>query len=391
LYILDDLQWADESSLALLIHLANRIAQLPVVIIGTFRDGYSDSNPALIRTLEELVRMGVRPQKLGGLPTVAVAQMLRELSQREAPESLLSLIHEETQGNPFFVEEVYRHLVEDGKVFDAAGQFRTDVKIDEFDVPENVRLVINRRLERLDENEKRVLAAAAVIGRSFSFQLLTAISQIDVDELFTVIEKAQQMGIIIPSSEGPERPFTFTHELVRQTLLAGISAPRRARMHASVADAIELVDPDAVNERAGEIADHLIKAGSFADERKLVRSLTLTGNNSLEAAAFEEACSSFRTALSHRAAISAKERAELLARLGMAEAGLEQWDTALPNLRKSLEVYIGHGDRDMIGRIFSELTDALILAGRFPDAIETARPGLAHLGGEVSVDRVRLL
>jgi tetratricopeptide (TPR) repeat protein len=391
LYILDDLQWADESSLALLIHLANRIAQLPVVIIGTFRDGYSDSNPALIRTLEELVRMGVRPQKLGGLPTVAVAQMLRELSQREAPESLLSLIYEESQGNPFFVEEVFRHLVEGGKVFDAAGQFRTDIKIEEFDVPENVRLVINRRLERLDENEKRVLAAAAVIGRSFSFQLLTAISQIDVDELFTVIEKAQQMGIIIPSSEGPERPFTFTHELVRQTLLAGISAPRRARMHASVADAIELVYPDAVNERAGEIADHLIKAGSFADERKLVRNLTLAGNSALDAAAFEEARSSFLTALSHQAAISAKERAELLARLGMAEAGLELWEEALPNLRKSLEVYIGLGDRGMIGRIFSELTDALILAGRFPDAIETARPGLAHLGGEVSVDRVRLL
>src|SRR5713226_2300428 len=391
LYILDDLQWADESSLALLIHLASRIAQLPVVIIVTYRDGYLDTNPALVRTLEELVRMGVRPQKLAGLSTVAVAQMLRELSQREAPESLLSLIHEETQGNPFFVEEVYRHLVEEGKVFDAAGQFRTDIKIDEFDVPENVRLVINRRLERLDENEKRVLAAAAVIGRSFSFQLLTAISQIDVDELFTVVEKAQQMGIIIPSSEGPERPFTFTHELVRQTLLAGISAPRRQQLHAAVAEAIERLNPDAVDERAGEIADNLIKAGSFVDRQMLVRWLTLAGNSALDAAAFEEARSSFRTALSHQAAISAKERAELLARLGMAEAGLEQWDTALPNLRKSLEVYIEHGDRDMIGRSFSELTDALILAGRFPDAIETARRGLAHLGREVSVDRVRLL
>jgi predicted ATPase len=358
LYILDDLQWADESSLALLIHLANRIAQLPVVIIGTYRDGYSETNPALVRTLEELVRMGVRPQKLGGLSTVAVAQMLRELSQREAPESLLSLIYEESQGNPFFVEEVYRHLVEEGKVFDAADQFRTDITIDEFDVPENVRLIINRRLERLDENEKRVLAAAAVIGRSFSFQLLTAISQIDVDELFTAIEKAQQMGIIIPSSEGPERPFTFTHELVRQTLLAAISAPRRARMHASVADAIELVYPDAVNERAGEIADHLIKAGSFADEQKLVRNLTLAGNSALDAAAFEEPRASFRTVLSHQAAISAKERAERLASLGMAEAGLEPWDTALANLHKSLEVYIGLGDRDMIGRSFSELTDS---------------------------------
>ena len=172
LYILDDLHWADESTLALLIHLANRVAQLPVVIIGTYRDGYSENNPALVRTLEELIRMGIRPLKLGGLSKDAIAQMLHGLSQRQAPESLVSLIFEESQGNPFFVEEVYRHLVEEGKVFDAAGQFRTDIEIDEIDVPENVRLIIGRRLERLDENEKRVLAAAAVIGRSFSFQLL---------------------------------------------------------------------------------------------------------------------------------------------------------------------------------------------------------------------------
>jgi hypothetical protein len=216
LLVLEDLHWADESTLALLIHLANRIAQLPVVIVGTYRSGYSDDNPALVRTLEELIRIGVRPLKLSGLSKDAVAQMLRGLSQHQAPESLLSAIFEESQGYPFFVEEVYRHLIEEGKVFDAAGQFRTDIKIDEIDVPENVRLIISRRLERLDENEKRALAAAAVIGRSFSFQLLTAISRIDVDDLFTVIEKAQQMGIIVPSSEGPERPFTFRHELVRR-------------------------------------------------------------------------------------------------------------------------------------------------------------------------------
>src|ERR1700730_11288999 len=119
LYIVEDLHWADESTLALLIHLANRVAQLPVVIIGTYRGGYSDDNPALVRTLEELIRMGVRPLKLGGLSKDATAQMLRELSQRQAaPESLLSAIFEESQGYPFFVEEVYRHLVEEGKLFD---------------------------------------------------------------------------------------------------------------------------------------------------------------------------------------------------------------------------------------------------------------------------------
>ena len=97
------------------------------------------------------------------------------------------------------------------------------------------------------------------------------------------------MGIILPSAEGPERPFTFSHELVRQTLLAGISAPRQQRLHAGVAGAIERLYRSAVNERAGDIADHLLKAGSFGDERRLVHYLTLAGRGALEAAAFEEA------------------------------------------------------------------------------------------------------
>ena len=75
------------------------------------------------------------------------------------------------------------------------------------------------------------------------------------------------MGIIVASAEGPERPFTFGHELVRQTLLGGISAPRQQQLHAGVAEAIERLYPGAINERAGEIADHLLKAGSFADDR----------------------------------------------------------------------------------------------------------------------------
>ena len=76
LYLLEDLHWADESSLTLLIHLANRVAQLPIVIIGTYRDGDANINPALVRTLEELIRIGVRPSKLGGLSKDAVALML---------------------------------------------------------------------------------------------------------------------------------------------------------------------------------------------------------------------------------------------------------------------------------------------------------------------------
>ena len=390
-FVLEDLHWADESTLALLNHLANRVAQLPVVIIGTYRDSFSENNSALTRTLEELIRLGTRPLKLGGLSKDAVAQMLHGLSQRQAPESLVSLIFDESQGNPFFVEEMYRHLIEEGKVFDAAGQFRTDIKIDEIDVPENVRLVIGRRLERFDENEKRALAAAAVIGRSFSFQLLTWISQIDVDELFTVIERAQQMGIIVPSAEGPERPFTFAHELVRQTLLAGISAPRQQQLHAGVADAIERLYPGAVNERAGDIADHLLKAGSFGDDRRLVRYLTVAGKSALDAAAFEEAGRSFRSTLSHLTDVDVRERADLLVNIANAERGLERWDIAFANLKEALEMYITLGDRDMIARSCTELAAVFVWEGRLEEATETARRGLSYLDADVSANRARLL
>jgi tetratricopeptide (TPR) repeat protein len=392
-YILEDLHWAHESTLALLVHLANRVAQIPVVIIGTYRDGYSESNPALTRTLEELIRLGIRPLKLNGLSKDGVAQMLHAVSGREVPESLTSLVFDESQGNPFFVEELYRHLVEEGKVFDAAGQFRTYITIDEIDVPENVRLIISRRLERFSENEQRVLAAAAVIGRSFSFQLLTGISQIDVDDLFTVIEKAQKMGIIIASAEGPERPYTFGHELVRQTLLAGISAPRQQRLHADVASAIERLYSDARGQsaHAGDIADHLLKAGLFADERRLVQYLTLAGKGALEAAAFEEAKRSFQSALSRLSAAEVKEKADLMCGIAFAERGLERWDVAFEMLDQALEIYMSIGDRKMIAKSCTELTSILVWRGHFQKAMDTARRGLSYLDADVTNDRARLL
>jgi tetratricopeptide (TPR) repeat protein len=391
LFVLEDLQWADESTLALLAHFTSRISELPVVIIGICRDLHSENNPALTRTLEELIRQGVRPLKLAALSKDTVAKMLLGLAKREVPESLVNLVFDQTEGNPFFVEELYRHMLEDGRLCDAAGQFRSDIDVEASGVPENVRLVIGRRLERLSESEKLVLAAAAVIGRSFSFQLLAAITQIDVDELFTVIEKAQRTGIIVSSAEGPERPFTFGHELTRQTLLASISAPRQERLHADVADAIERLYPGTVNERISDITDHLLKAGSFADPRRLIRCLTLAGKSALNSGAFEEARRSFRSALFRLGEVDAKERADLLADLAIAERGLEHWDRAFVNLAEALEIYISLGDQQMIAKSCIELPAVLGWADRSAEAPETAERRLAYIHEAASDDRARLL
>jgi tetratricopeptide (TPR) repeat protein len=391
LLVLDDLQWADESTLALLVHLARRVPQLRITIIGSYRDEYVESNPALIRSLEELIRLGFRPLKLSGLSHYDVAGMLTALSGRPAPAKLVNVVFEESQGNPFFVEEVYRHLLEEDRLFDPAGQFRSDIEIAEIDVPENVRLIIGRRLQRFDEDEKRILAAAAVIGRSFSFQLLAEVTNIDVDELFDVVEKAQRMAIIIASSEGPGTPFRFAHELVRQTILAGVAGPRLQLIHAAVAGAIERFYSETVEEYAGAIAHHLLKAGTFADRKALIHWLTRAGKGALEAAAFEEARSNFESALRLQDTADSRERADLLAYAAIAERGLERWDTALANLGEVLEINLRLGVRELTGKSFAELTDALIWAGRIHKAIEMAGRGLAYLDGDVSIHRVRLL
>lgn len=226
LLILEDLHWADDATLALLIHLANRIVQLPVVIIGTYRDGYSDSNPVLVRALDELIRLGIRPLKLGGLPKDAVAQMLNALSQQQAPENLVSVIFEGSQGNPFFVEELYRHLREDGRLFNSDGQFRTDIMIDEIDVPENVRLVIGRRLERLDENDRRVLAAAAVIGvLVFNFSMKSARSTLTSFSLLSRRPSRWESSSRAPRGQG-NRLASATNLSVRHYLPASPSHDR---------------------------------------------------------------------------------------------------------------------------------------------------------------------
>src|SRR5260370_3351716 len=170
------------------------------------------------------------------------------------------------------------------------------------------------------------------------------------------------MGIVVPNSEGPDRPFTFAHELVRQTLPTEISAPRRQQLHASVADAIERLHAGAAIERGGGIADHLRKAGSFGDDRRLVHYLTLAGKGALEAGAFEEGRLSCRSALSHLTDAHVRERADLLAELAIAEWGLEHWEVASTNLLEAFDIYITLGDREMTGKRGTELTAVFVSA-----------------------------
>jgi tetratricopeptide (TPR) repeat protein len=390
--LLDDLHWADETSLVLLFYLAQRIGRIPIVMVGTYRDTDLKGDSALVRTLEELNRIGIRTIKLQDLSEEEVARMLRNLSLRDPPQNLVKTIYEETQGNPFFVKELYRYLLEEGKIFDASGQFHSAVKIEEVEVPDKVRLVVGRRLERLGEVSKSVLTAAAVIGRSFSFKLLEALlNHLDADDLLTSIERAQQMGLVVSGSEGSEAPLWFTHEIVRQTLLAGISLARRQRLHLRIADALEKIRAHTLSEHAAEIAHHLVQGGSASDPQKTTHYLSLAGTSALDGAAYETALSNLQSAFSRVDENDPRQRAGLLYQMAIAERGLGRWGKAVLRWNESLALYTAIGDREAVGRISFRIAQGFIWAGRYEEAAEVADRGLAQLEGIVSRDRALLL
>ena len=127
---------------------------------------------------------------------------------------MVSEIYAETSGNPFFVEELFRHLEEEKRLYDAAGQFHSELKIGEQDAPPSVRLVVARRLERLSEPARKMLATAALIGRSFSREILRPAGHTDADSLLECIEESERAGLLtsvarVPGSDLRSRTNSF--------------------------------------------------------------------------------------------------------------------------------------------------------------------------------------
>jgi class 3 adenylate cyclase/tetratricopeptide (TPR) repeat protein len=391
-YVLDDLHWATEASMLLLQHIAQQLHEMPVLILGTYRDVELDVSRPLARALEELTRQRLAHRlPVKRLPEEGVSAMLRALSDQEPPKPLVDTIYSETEGNPFFVEEVFQHLAEEGKLFDAQGRWRSDLEVSELDVPEGVRLVVGRRLERVSDECRHALTTAAVVGRRFSFQLLEALGDVDADSLLDAIDEAERTQLITALEDGPEARFTFAHELIRQTLVSGLSLPRRQRMHLRVADAIEGTYARALEEHAADLAHHLHQAGAAADPAKTVRYLSMAGERALAAAAYEDALRFYENALSLQPADDRKGRADVQFKRGLALRSLGRWDEALADWREALATYEELGDTEAVGRISSHITGQLLAGARYPEALEISRRGLIALGERVSANRCRLL
>jgi tetratricopeptide (TPR) repeat protein len=388
--VFDDLHWADEPTLLLLEHLAERLPEMPALVVGTYRDTEVTPGHPLARTFDALTRRSLaRRISLRRLAQDGVAGMLLALSGQEPPKSLVDA---GTDGNPFFVEEVFKHLVEEGRLLGPDGRFRPEVAIGELDVPESLRLVLGRRLEHLGEDGRRALAAAAVVGRAFTYELLEALGELQPDALLDALDEAERARLVAPLSDAPDEDrLLFSHELIRQTLLAGLSQPRRRRLHLLVADTLERLHATTLDDEASEIAHHLTRAGPAADRRRLLGYLTLAGRRAMTTAGYEDALRHFEQALALAEVAEPAQRPELFAARALALRSLGRCEDALPDWEEALHHYEALGEPEAVARMCFEVSFELWWLNRDRESRTWAERGLAALGDRETPQRAEML
>jgi DNA-binding CsgD family transcriptional regulator len=334
LLILEDLHWSDSSTLTLLQHLARRLRVMQVLVLGTFRDPEPDKSGAFESALAELFRHRLAERVvLKRLPEGEVKALLEALGGPDVPDPVVRAIYDETEGNAFFVEEAFKHLAEEGKLFDAIGNWLPGIELSEGDVPDNVRLVVGRRFQRLSDLCREILTHAAVIGREFEARLLEVVAGRDREAVLQVIEEAERAHVL-RAVRDRERRFAFAHELIRQTVLSEVSTIRRQRLHLQVATAIERLylpagrDAQSLEEHASSLAYHFIQAGPGGDVDKAIDYAGRAAKQAASQLAFEEAAQFYQKALEaleSKAAVDETPRCQLLLSLGEAKNWAGDW------------------------------------------------------------------
>ena len=236
--------------------------------------------------------------------------------------ALARAIYEETEGNPFFVREVLRHLAETDAIERDDDRWRTRVPIGELGIPEGVRDVIGRRLSRLTERANEALRVGAVAGTEFDADVVQAAGRFDERELLTALAEALQSRLL---GEPSPTHFRFSHALVRATLYESMSGAQKVVLHRRVAEAIETLHAIRLDDDLPALAYHWARTGASAgDTAQAVNYAARAGNRALAQLAHDEAVAYYRQALrmldtAGGPAVNEEQRCELLVSLGEAQ------------------------------------------------------------------------
>ncbi|MDP9332306.1 MAG: AAA family ATPase [Actinomycetota bacterium] len=296
--VLDDVHWADKPSLVLLRHLLRSTTPMRLFVLATYRDTDLDRSHPLAEVLADLRREpGVERLDLQGLDEDEIAGLMTKTAGHDldAPGlELAHMLHTETEGNPFFVSEVLRHLVESGAIVQHDGRWTAG--LEGIGIPEGIREVIGRRLSRLSEDVNRALAVAAVIGPTFDLATVEAAGGPGGDALFDALDEAVQHSLI-REVRGTAGRYAFAHALMRSALYEEITTNRKVRMHWKVGEVLESRFASSTDAHLDELAYHFGEGALAGDPMKAVDYARRAGERAMDDLAFEAAAVHFERAL----------------------------------------------------------------------------------------------
>ncbi len=350
LLFIDDVHWADSGSLALLRHLARRGRKLRLLIVATYREVELDEVGGLQALLYDLHRERLSSRiKLTRFNREQTRQMLETMlnPNGEISDSLVDAIYRETEGNPFFIEEVTKALIEDGKLCYEDVCWISQ-EIDETDIPQSVRVTIQSRLSRLPAETQDVLRIAAIIGREFDFETLKLASEIEEDTLIDAIETAERAQIVseVNRRRSGALIFSFAHALIPSTLRDGISSLRKQRMHRKVAAALESVHAN--DGQLEALAYHYEEAGEAEKAEDYYRR---AGDRALAVFANQEAERLFHSAL--ELSSNPTDQAYLSAHIGEARFRQGRFGEAVRSFREAIRRYRESGNYDQVAKLYA--------------------------------------
>ncbi len=322
--LVDDLHWADKASALLLRFLTAEMRSHPLLVIGAYREVELRRGTPLGEVLAELSRAPHTERiALRGLGRDAVGQ-LAEASLGAAPEAgLVDAITEITEGNPFFVNETLRLLRTERVPGDDGDRGAWEAAL-----PQGLRDVIGRRLDRLSEECNRALTRAAVIGFEFALPVLARFAAVAPDSLLDTLDEAVRSRVII---ESPERPgcYVFSHALIQQSIYEELPTPVRVRLHRELGQVLEMLYAASLEPHLDALAHHFFQAAPGGDVDKAVGYAERAGQAAERLFAYEEAAAWYTRALQAldlRAPDDEVRRCDLLLELGAAheQAGERQ-------------------------------------------------------------------
>jgi class 3 adenylate cyclase len=297
--VLDDLHWADRPTTELLRHLGTSDVPMRVLVVGTFRDADIGPSHPLTDTLAAFHRDEASTRiVLRGLADTELLELMEQSAGHELDEDGLTLrdaLLAETDGNPFFVVEILRHLAETNAITQRPdGHWVTTSELRATGLPVSVREVLGRRVAHLGETAMGVLSAASVIGRDFDLDTLISLLDQDENRLLDLLDHAVTANLL--NEVAPGR-FTFAHALVEHALYEEVGSTRRARLHRRVAEIIEQQTGGEPGDRIGELAHHWAEAVAPQDPSKAVTYARQAGDHALARLAPDEAVRWYRQAL----------------------------------------------------------------------------------------------